>query len=123
MRFLMMVKGDADYEAGRPPPPALFAGMEEYLAAQMKAGTLVGAGGLRRSAEGVQLKARDGRIAVMDGPFTEAKEIIGGYAFVEAASKADAIRMATEFIEVHFRAGVMNVDVEVREVVGGPDMA
>ena len=53
----------------------------------------------------------------------EAKEIIGGYAFVEAASKADAIRMATEFIEVHFRAGVMNVDVEVREVVGGPDMA
>ena len=122
MRYLMMVMGNKDYECGTPPPPALYAGMDAYMAAAAKSGALISAGGLAPSAAGVQLKARDGRIAVLDGPFSEAKEVIGGYAFIEAPSKAEAIRMATEFVEVHFRAGVMDVDVEIREVTGGPDL-
>jgi hypothetical protein len=122
MRYLMMVMGNKDYECGKPAPPALYAEMDKYMAAAAKSGALVSAAGLAPSAAGAQLKARDGRIAVIDGPFSEAKEVIGGYAFVEAPSKADAIRMATEFIEVHFRAGVMDVDVEIREVTGGPDV-
>jgi len=120
MRFLMTVMGNEDYECGKPPPPALYAAMDEYMAKSIKAGVLVSAGGLAPTSEGAKLKARGGRIAVIDGPFAEAKEVIGGYAFVEAPSKAEAIRMATEFIEVHFKAGVMNVDVEIREVQGGP---
>jgi hypothetical protein len=122
MRFLMMVMGNKDYECGKPGPAALYAEMDRYMAEVAKSGALVSAGGLAPSAAGAQLKARGGRITVMDGPFAEAKEIIGGYAFVEAPSKADAIRMATEFIEVHFKAGVMDVDVEIREVTGGPDL-
>ena len=120
MRFLLMVMGNADYEAGKPPPDELFAEMDKYMARELASGAVKSAGGLRPTIAGARLKARDGRIAVMDGPFTEAKEIIGGYAFIEAPSKAEAIRMATEFIEVHFKAGVMDVDVELREVSGGP---
>ena len=120
MRFLMTVMGNEDYECGKPPPPALYAAMDEYMAKAIKAGVLVSAGGLAPTSAGAKLSARNGRIAVIDGPFAEAKEVIGGYAFVEAASKADAVRMATEFIEVHFKGGVMNVDVQIREVQGGP---
>lgn len=120
MRFLMTVMGNEDYECGKPPPPALYQAMDEYMAKTIKAGVLISAGGLAPSSAGAKLKARNGRIAVLDGPFAEAKEVIGGYAFVEASSKTEAIRLATEFIEVHFKAGVMNVDVEIREVQGGP---
>jgi hypothetical protein len=121
MRYLMMVMGNRDYEAGRPASPALYEAMDEFMAKIAGSGALVSAGGLKPSAAGVRLNARDGRIAIMDGPFTEAKEIIGGYAFVEAPSKAAAIEMATEFIDVHVRCGIRDVDVEIREVVGGTD--
>ena len=120
MRFLMMVKGSCEYEAGNPPSPALVAAMGEYMGKTARSGALVSAGGLKPSAAGAQLRARDGQIAVIDGPFSEAKEVIGGYAFVEAPSKAAAIEMATEFIGVHFAAGIRDVDVEIREVDGGP---
>lgn len=122
MRYLLTVAGNADYEAGKPPSPELFERMDKFMGDAAASGVLKGAGGLKPSSDGVKLKAREGRIAVMDGPFTEAKEIIGGYAFIEAPSKADAIRIATEFVEVHFAAGVMDVDVELREVAGGPDV-
>jgi hypothetical protein len=122
MRYMMMVMGNADYEAGKPAPAELYEEMDKYMAKAARAGVLVSAGGLAPSSAGARLKARGGRIAVMDGPFSEAKEVIGGYAFVEAESKADVIRMATEFIEVHFKSGVTDVDVEIREVIGGPDL-
>lgn len=122
MRYLLTVMGNADYEAGKPPPAALFAAMDVFMADAIKAGTLVSAGGLKPTSAGIRLKARDGHIAIIDGPFSEAKEVIGGYAFIEAPSKAAAIAMATKFVEVHFKGGVMDVDVEIREVAGGPDM-
>ena len=122
MRFLMTVMGNEAYECGTPPPQALYEAMDEYMAKTIREGVLISAGGLAPSSQGAKLRARSGRIAVLDGPFAEAKEVVGGYAFIEAPSKADAIRMATEFIEVHFKAGVMDVDVEIREVSGGPDV-
>ena len=122
MRYLMTVMGNNDYECGRPPPQALYELMDKYIADVTARGIMRGAGGLAPTSAGVQLKAREGRIAVMDGPFSEAKEVIGGYAFIEVPTKAEAIRLATEFIEVHFKGGVMDVDVQIREVVGGPDV-
>jgi len=122
MRFMLTVMGDADYEAGKPPSAEMFAAMDRFLTEQTAAGVLKGAGGLAPSSTGMKFKARDGHIACIDGPFTESKEIIGGYAFLEAPSKAEAVRLATEFIEAHFRAGVMNVDVQLREVAGRPDL-
>jgi hypothetical protein len=122
MRYLLTVMGNADYEAGKPAPSALYAAMDDFMSGYIKSGVLKSAGGLKPSSAGIKLKARGGDIAVIDGPFTEAKEIIGGYAFIEAPSQAEALRIAKEFVEVHFKAGVMDVDVEVREVAGGPDM-
>ena len=121
MRYLMMVKGIADYEAGKPPSPALMAAMGAYMGKSAQSGSLVSAGGLKPSSTGAKVHARDGRIQVVDGPFSEAKEVVGGYAFMEAPSKAAAIEMVKEFIEVHFSAGIRDVDVEIREVDGMPD--
>jgi hypothetical protein len=120
MRYLMMVKGNCDYEAGKPPSPALMAAMGEYMSKTAQSGALISAGGLKPSSAGAQVRARDGEITVVDGPFSEAKEVIGGYAFVEAPSKAAALEMVREFIGVHFSAGIRDVDVEIREVDGGP---
>jgi hypothetical protein len=121
MLFMLTVMGDADYEAGKPPPPAAVEAMEKLLAEQFAAGRLKHAGGLAPSATGMKIRARDGRIAYIDGPFTEAKEVVGGYAFFEAPSKAEAVEFVTRFIDVHLDAGIANVDVELRQVMGGPD--
>jgi len=118
MRYLMMVKGNADYEAGKPPSPALMAAMGEYMGKTAQSGALISAGGLKPSSTGAKVQARNGQIAVLDGPFSEAKEVVGGYAFIEAPSKAAVIEMAKEFIGVHFAAGIRDVDVEIREVDG-----
>jgi hypothetical protein len=120
MRYLLTVMGNADYEAGKPASPALYAAMGEYMGEGLKSGTLISAGGLKPSSAGARLNARDGNIAVLDGPFSESKEVVGGYAFIEVPSKAAAIEMAKSFIEAHFKAGVHDVDVEIREVAGGP---
>jgi hypothetical protein len=121
MRYLLTVMGDRNYEAGKSAPAALYQAMGKLMEKSLKSGVLVSAGGLKPSSAGARLSARDGRIAVMDGPFTEAKEIVGGYAFIEASSKAEAIKFASQFIDVHIEAGVRDVDVEIREVLpGGP---
>ena len=120
MRYLMTVMGNADYEAGKPASPPLYAAMGDFMAESMKAGAMISAGGLRPSSAGARLTARDGQIKVLDGPFSESKEVVGGYAFVEAPSKAAAIEIAIKFVEVHFKGGVNDVDVEIREVAGGP---
>jgi hypothetical protein len=122
MRFMLSVMGDADYEAGKPASPAAYEAMDKFMAEQIAAGVLKGAGGLAPSSAGMKIRARDGHITCIDGPFTEAKEIVGGYCFIEAPSKAEAVRLVTEFMEAHFQAGIMNADVELREVIGGPDV-
>lgn len=122
MLFMLLVMGDADYEAGKPPSPAALEGMEAFMAEQIKAGTLKSAGGLMPSSAGMKIRARDGRIACIDGPFTEAKEIVGGYSFFEVPSKAEAVRLVTQSMEALIRAGVTNADAELRQVAGGPDM-
>jgi hypothetical protein len=120
MRYLLTVMGDTNYEAGKPASPALYAAMGKFMSESMQAGVMISAGGLKPSSAGARLNARDGRIAVLDGPFSEAKEVVGGYAFIEAPSKAAAIEIARKFVEVHFEGGVHDVDVEIREVAGGP---
>ena len=67
----------------------------------LKDGSLVDTGGLLPSKDGVRLRLANGKIAATDGPFSESKEVIGGWAILKADSKADAIRVATEFMELH----------------------
>jgi hypothetical protein len=66
-----------------------------------KAGTMLGNGGLTSTAQGARVRLSGGKVTVTDGPFTEAKEIIGGYAQFELKSKEEAIESAVRFMELH----------------------
>ena len=114
MRYLMMVKGGADYEAGKPPSPALVEGMARLAEEMMKAGVVLSTEGLQPTRFGTRVRHSQGRTVVTDGPFTESKEVIGGFAIVRAASKADAIAHAQRVVDVHVAAGVHDFEMEIR---------
>ncbi|HEV8630564.1 MAG TPA: YciI family protein [Thermoanaerobaculia bacterium] len=101
MRFMMLVKGNTDYEAGKPPSPALMAAIDKASKEQREAGILLDSGGLLPSSAGAKVTVKGGKATVIDGPFAEAKELIGGYAILEASSKEEAIRMGREFMQLH----------------------
>src|SRR5258707_4823533 len=93
MRYMMIIKATKDYEAGLPPSPELMAGMAKLTEESVKAGTLVASGGLLPSSQGMRIRYAGGKRAVIDGPFAETKELIGGYAIVETNSKIEAIEI------------------------------
>lgn len=96
MKFMMIVK--TSEKSGRP-PQAL---MDELDRLAKQAGnTMIGGGGLGPTALGARVRLADGKVSVIDGPFTEAKEIIGGYAQFELNSKAEAVESAVHFMELH----------------------
>ena len=101
MRFMMIVKADPSYEAGRPPDPALLAAVGKLSEEMAKAGVLLQSGGLLPSSKGARVRASGGKLTVTDGPFAETKELIGGFAILEASSKEEAIRLGKEFMQVH----------------------
>ena len=84
-----------------PPPPALMEAMRKFVERSMRDGTVVDNGGLLPSKDGVRVRLAKGAITVTDGPFSESKEVIGGWAILNASSKEEAIRIATEFMELH----------------------
>lgn len=100
MRYLCFIRHSEKHrEQG--PPAALMQAMGEFVQRSMKDGTLVDTGGLLPSKDGVLIRLEGGKIQVTDGPFTETKEVIGGWAILEAKTKADAVRIGTEFMELH----------------------
>jgi hypothetical protein len=101
MRFMMIVKADPAYEAGRPPDPALAAAIGKLSEEMTKAGVLLQSGGLLPSAKGARVRVSGGKMTVTDGPFAETKELIGGVAILEAAWKEEAIRLGKEFMQLH----------------------
>jgi hypothetical protein len=122
MRYMTMVKADEGFEAGAPPSPALMEAIGTLSEELARAGVLLQVGGLLPSASGFRLHARDGRITATDGPFTEAKELIGGFAIMEAASREEALEHARRFLQVHVE--VLGPDyrgeVEVRPMYDEP---
>ena len=101
MQFMMIVNANRDYEAGRPPDPALLAAIGALGDKMAKAGVLLQRGGLLPSSKGARVRASGGRLTVTDGPFAETKELIGGFAILEAASKEEAVRLGEEFMQLH----------------------
>lgn len=101
MRFMMLVKADANYEAGRPPSPALMAAIGQLAQELGPTGALLEMGGLLPSAMGARINAANGQLVVTDGPFAEAKELIGGYAIMQATTKAEALELGRRFMQVH----------------------
>ena len=100
MKYLTFIRHSESHRAS-PPPPALMEAMGKFVQKSLKEGTLVETGGLLPSKEGCRVRLEGGKLTVTDGPFSESKEVIGGYAILQADSKAEAIRVATEFMELH----------------------
>jgi hypothetical protein len=119
MRYFMTVTPSREYLEGKPPPQSLMDAMGPYMEKAVADGSLISTAGLKPLAEGTYLSSRGGRITMKDGPFAESKELIGGYAIMEFATKADAIKAATDFVNLHIEHGVPDIDVSVRPVDGG----
>jgi hypothetical protein len=101
MRYMMIVKGDENFATSGPPPKELMDAMDKLGEEATKAGKMVSMGGLRHSAEGARVRLTAGKILTTDGPFTESKEVLGGFAIMNLASKQQAIEEAVHFMEIH----------------------
>ena len=97
MRFMMIVKATKDSEAGVMPPEKLMAEMQKYHEELQKAGVLLDASGLQPSSKGWRVKYAGAKRAVIDGPFSEAKELIAGYTIIQVKSREEAMEWARRF--------------------------
>jgi hypothetical protein len=97
MRFMYIVVTDHN----EPPTPALMEAMHKLADREIKAGRMLDSGGLMPLATGAQVRIKDGRLSVVDGPFVESKEVIGGYAIFELPGKEEAVAAAVEFMQLH----------------------
>ena len=98
MRFMYIVT--SPHPQG-PPTPELMEAMHKLADREIKAGRMLDSGGLMPVATGAQVKIAGGKLSVVDGPFVEAKELIGGYAIFELRDKEEAVAMAREFMQLH----------------------
>jgi hypothetical protein len=83
------------------PTPELMEAMGKLADREIKAGRMIDMGGLMPLATGAQVRIRDGELSVIDGPFVEAKEVVGGYAIFEFRDKEEALASAVEFMQLH----------------------
>jgi hypothetical protein len=100
MKFLMLIKHTESYR-NQAIPQALMDAMGEFVTESFKSGVLKDTAGLKPTAEGFRVSLSKGQLKLTDGPFTEAKEVVGGYALVEVASRQEAMKTAREFMELH----------------------
>jgi len=117
MRYMTIVKGSENLEASGPPPAALFEEIGRLMDEAVKSGRMVSFGGLKPTASGARVRITNGKIVTTDGPFTESKEVIGGFSIFNFASKEEALEEARKFMELH-RAHWPNWEgeVEIREM-------
>lgn len=115
MRYMIMNKADADSEAGKLPSPEVGAAVGKVVEDLSKAGVLLFAEGVHRSALGARVKVDGGKRTVTDGPFAETKELVGGMIVVEVRNRDEAIEWAARLAEA------LGAEVEVRRVVEEAD--
>jgi hypothetical protein len=118
MRFMMLVK---HAENQGPPPKEFMDAMAIIHEEAVKAGTIRGNGGLAPAAQSTRVRLSGGQIKVIDGPFAEAKEVVGGYAEFELKSKQEALEGAVRFMEIHKKHWPgWEGETEIRQIFG-PD--
>ena len=115
MRFMSMIR--INERSGQKPSEKLMADMGRLIEEMTKSGQLIDTAGLRPTAEGFRVRLSAGKMRVTDGPFTEAKEVIGGYAMIEAKSKAEAIELTKRFLALH--GDEWEIECEVRQLDTG----
>ena len=101
MRFMIMVKGNRDTEAGVIPDESLFAAMADYHEELAKAGVLLDASGLQPTSKGARIRFSGGKRVWIDGPFTESKEIVAGYTLIQVKSREEGLEWAKRFPAPH----------------------
>jgi hypothetical protein len=114
MRFMVLVKADKDSEAGVLPDEKILAAMGKFNEELVKAGVMLAGEGLQPSSKGVRVRFSSGKRTVIDGPFTETKELVAGFWLWQVKSKEEAI----EWLK---RAPFENTEVEIRQVFEAED--
>ncbi|MBI0299727.1 transcriptional regulator [Streptomyces sp. PRKS01-29] len=114
-RYLSMIRVDEQNAPAEGPSPELMQRMGELIEEMTKAGVMLDTAGLTPTSEGTRVTWSGGEISCTDGPFTESKEVIGGYALLQAKDKAEALEWTKRFLRVHEE--FWTITVEVREVV------
>jgi hypothetical protein len=115
MRFLSIVKS-AEHRG--PPPQALLDAMAKLTEDSIRDGSLIRTGGLSASSTGARVRLSGGKLTVTDGPFAEAKEVVGGYAVLEAQSRDEAVEAVRAFLRLHhLHWPAWDGECEIRELV------
>jgi hypothetical protein len=122
MRFMMLVKhAESNYA---PPPQELMDAIAKLSEEAVNAGTMVASGGLAPTAASTRVRLSGGKVTAIDGPFTEAKEVVGGYAVFDLKSKEEAIEGALHFMELHRKYWPgWEGETEVRQIFGPEEFA
>ena len=121
MKFMMLVKSA---ENQGPPPKELMDAIAALSEEAAKEGTMLASGGLGPTAQSTRVRLSGGKVTVTDGPFTESKEVVGGYAEFELKSKKEAIESAVRFMELHKKYWPgWEGETEIRQMFGPEDFA
>jgi hypothetical protein len=102
MRYMMFIKHTEDYRNAQV-PASLYEEMGKFIEETTKSSNFVTGAGLQPSSTGMRVRLSGGKITVMDGPFAESKEIVGGYAIMDAQSRDEALSLARRFMEIHLK--------------------
>ena len=102
MRYMMFVKHTDDYR-NADVPASLYEEMGKFVEEATKNGNFVSGAGLQPTSAGTRVRLSKGKITVMDGPFTESKEIVGGYSIIDAKTHQEALDLARRFMELHLK--------------------
>ena len=119
MRYMMLIKPDADRIPEGGPSEEMLTEMGKLLSEMTKAGVMLDTAGLAPADEASVVKLSGGKLTVLDGPFTEAKEFIGGYALLQTKSQEEAVEWASRFLRTH--SPEWEIEVEVRALQEMPD--
>lgn len=120
MRFMLIRKADPETEAGVMPSEEMIAAMGKYNESLMKAGVWITGDGLQSSSKGARVKFEGGKPIVLDGPFSETKELIAGFTIIQVASRQEAIEWVKKWPKLD---GHGNVQIEIRQLFELEDFA
>lgn len=100
MKFLGFIRADERYRQ-EGPPPALMEAMGKFVQESFQSGVLVDTGGLKPSSAASRIQIRSGELTVIDGPFSETKEVVGGWAIMQGKSREEVLAVSRQFMEIH----------------------
>jgi hypothetical protein len=120
-RYALLIKSSARTEAGAAPDPVVMKRMDDLIGEAAARGAMLGGQGLKPSALGAKLTRVGKKVTVIDGPFTESKEMIAGFTLLQVATKQEAIDFAKRWLEIHVDWSGGDGEVEVRPLYEAAD--